>query len=523
MNSLERTISDRSGAVLLLLVLCVAFAVRFKGVWFGYPLPVHPDEPILVDIALRMLLAGDLNPHYFNYPTLNIYIQALIFRLVQLVGYLFLDKSPAELPVIWYYLAGRTFNVLLSVLTIGVIYIIGKRLLCPLAGLLAATFLAFSFLHVANSFLLTVDVSVAFWASLVTLMATMILTEGKSRKYYILGGIFVGLAVSSKYTAFVSAAPLFVAHYVQSREKKDWIDGCIVTCVIAIPVVFLMTTPYSLLDFGNFLAALRIEAEHYSTGHPGAQSDTTTSYLLYATYLTFVGYGVVPMAFSALGLVMLIVKAPWKAFVIAAIPILLYIFVGRYKVFFPRNLVATIPFLALFSGIGVFFLYSLMAEKLSLHTKFGRVVAANVVLVAVLAASVWQQGALVVDHVRKITLPDTRWESLVWIKDNLPPGSRIGREHYTPPVEKYTKKFNAVYLGFFAVFRQQQALKKLDYMIVSSGDYERFLWRQDVYPDESRAYLEFFEKNKVNLVNEFSSDSGEFSGPRISIYRVRSR
>ncbi|MFQ5600856.1 MAG: hypothetical protein ACE5G2_09925 [Candidatus Krumholzibacteriia bacterium] len=44
--------------------------------WFGYPLPVHPDEPLLVEAALNMVRTGNLNPHYFSHPSLDVYFLA---------------------------------------------------------------------------------------------------------------------------------------------------------------------------------------------------------------------------------------------------------------------------------------------------------------------------------------------------------------------------------------------------------------------------------------------------------------
>ena len=165
----------------LFLVVCLAFVMRFRGVWFGYPLLLHPDEPTIVNAALDIIKTGDLNPHFFNYPSLNIYLQALLCKTIQLLGYIFYDTSPSKIPVIWYYIAGRTLNVIISVLTIIITYKIGSQLFSPLAGFFSTVFLAVSYLHVTNSYLLTVDSYVAFWSSLVTLMAVLIYTEGKKQ------------------------------------------------------------------------------------------------------------------------------------------------------------------------------------------------------------------------------------------------------------------------------------------------------------------------------------------------------
>src|SRR6187399_3320663 len=56
----------------LVFVLILAGGLRLVGIDFGLPLQLHPDEWSQVNSARRML-GGDLNPHFFRYPSLTIY------------------------------------------------------------------------------------------------------------------------------------------------------------------------------------------------------------------------------------------------------------------------------------------------------------------------------------------------------------------------------------------------------------------------------------------------------------------
>jgi hypothetical protein len=47
----------------MLMLLIATFILRLTNIWFGYPLPVHPDEPVLVNTALNISVTGDLNPY----------------------------------------------------------------------------------------------------------------------------------------------------------------------------------------------------------------------------------------------------------------------------------------------------------------------------------------------------------------------------------------------------------------------------------------------------------------------------
>jgi hypothetical protein len=363
---------------------------------------------------------------------------------------------------------------------------------------------------------------VAFWLSLATLMAVLIYTKEKKLAYYVLGGIFVGLAISSKYTAFVGAAPILIAHYKQSRNKRDWIDKNIIAALLVLPAAFFITTPYAILDYKTFLNAINYESIHYSTGHPGAQADGSTSFYLYGKYLLSEGYGLFPTLFSCLGLIWLIRKDLWKAAILVSAPLLLFLLVGIHKVVFPRNIVALVPILSLFSGFLIAAAYEwLTAKTFKLRKSKRMMLGVNALLIAILISSVYMPTVNAVEHINTITLPDTRWKSIEWIKQNIPEGSYIGRENYTPPLEEYTKSYRVVYLGFYAVVQKPEEVLKLDYMIVSTGDYERFFGSPEKYSKEQKAYVTFFDTHE--LVHEFIPDNKTLGGPKVSVYKIRRR
>ena len=146
-------------------------------------------------------------------------------------------------------------------------------------------------------------------------------------------------------------------------------------------------------------------------------------------------------------------------------------------------------------------------------------IAINILVIAVIAFSTYPGIKKAFIHIKRITLPDTRWISLQWVDKNLPISSRIGREQFTPPIEEYTDKFKAKWLGYFAVARRPEKVKEMDYMIVSSGDYARILQSPDRYPNEAKSYINFFKNN--DLVKEFSPDGKKIGGPTIKVYAIK--
>ncbi|TFH58196.1 MAG: hypothetical protein E4G90_10845, partial [Gemmatimonadales bacterium] len=73
--------SGALGRCTLLAVLVLAAVLRVWGIGFGLPnLNARPDEIEVVSRAIR-LLSGDLNPHFFHYPSLYCYLLGIAFAV----------------------------------------------------------------------------------------------------------------------------------------------------------------------------------------------------------------------------------------------------------------------------------------------------------------------------------------------------------------------------------------------------------------------------------------------------------
>ena len=175
---------------LLGFTILIGFLLRVWNIDFGLPQVLHSDEPFIVDSAVRMVATGDMNPHFFEYPSLYIYLMAIIYGIYSLIGH---ADDMALL-----YVTGRCLTASLGTLMILVVYYVGRNLYTKRVGTLAAVFLAVMPLIVRNSHYITVDVPVTFLILLSFYFAHKIMITGK-KKNYILGGIITGLAASTKY------------------------------------------------------------------------------------------------------------------------------------------------------------------------------------------------------------------------------------------------------------------------------------------------------------------------------------
>jgi 4-amino-4-deoxy-L-arabinose transferase-like glycosyltransferase len=497
-------------AVLILIVLS-GFLLRFYGIWFGYPLVTHPDEPYIVNRALKILHDGDLNPHFFDYPSLTIYLQAVICAVTEAYQYLIHGVHPNEFPNVFFYISGRGFAAIASSLSIVIVWIIGRKFISPISGIVAAGLVAFSPLHVSNSYLVKPDIWIAIFTTIVLYFSFRIFESGRLRDY-LLGGLFVGLATGSKYPAFISFITIFVAHILYSQNQKiNVINKKIIFSAITSGLTFFVTTPYSIFDFKTFSSNLHRVGKGYLMGHPGPAAVGNHTYSLYGeTIYTADGLGLFAVMLAIIGLFYCFQKKKYEYLLLIAFPLLLYFFVGYFNAFYPRNIVAAIPPLALLSAYG---LHALLSKPFTGDKYF--------YLAGISALSfMFMAGPLLsksFDETYSTTLPDTRWLSVQWIQNHIPRGSTIARENYTPPIEHFSKNFNVIYLGVSGAYRHASMIdSSVDYIILSSGDYSRFFDGTGRYADQIKYYSDLF--NHHQLVFEINPESGISTGPTILIF-----
>ena len=273
---------DRSVAGWLTVILAVGFCLRLLGIDFGLPNPnCRPDEGVLVKKALAVA-AGDLNPHFFHYPSFHIYTLAALFGTCYAGGWLagffstpqdfllqyFLDPSSL-------YLAGRMLGALLGTASVYLVYLVGRQAGGVRAGLASAAFLSVAFLHVRDSHYLTVDVPATFYILLAAILLLRFLQTGGAG-WLATSALFSGIAVSTKYNAAIIMAAFAgylcaraLANHRRSGDRSgasvSFRHAAVFAAVTAGAAA--LGTPYALLDFNSFAADVMSEREHFASGH----------------------------------------------------------------------------------------------------------------------------------------------------------------------------------------------------------------------------------------------------------------
>ena len=230
-------------------ILLLALFLRWP---WPEPLWIHVDEKRFIHLPLGFW-SGDLNPHFFNYPTLQFYLVSLVYYVYYLLG-----SEPLMSFVAYRYFVDATdliaiargLGTLMSVGTVAVVAFIGRRLYGAAGGLLAAAFAALMPLSVRFAHLAITDTPAVLWTALALLGAVRIVQEGR-RCDYLLAGVGAGLAAATKYPAGLVVLPVILAALLRCPAWKQSGLWC---AVAATGLSFCATTPYVLLDFQAFWA-----------------------------------------------------------------------------------------------------------------------------------------------------------------------------------------------------------------------------------------------------------------------------
>ena len=209
----------------LIAILLLAFLLRIYGIGFGLPHQFYWDEPTVLNRAVRFG-SGDLNPHFFAYPALYMYVlfavSGLMFLLGRATGHyhnaqdfaaeFFLDPSRV-------YLAARLATACVGTLTVWLTYLVGKKYFNERVGLVGALFLAVSVIHGSHSHAAITDVPHVLFIVAACLPLHDVMTRGRKRDY-ILSGLLIGLGAATKYLAVLLIPTLLVAAWLSTRRPN---------------------------------------------------------------------------------------------------------------------------------------------------------------------------------------------------------------------------------------------------------------------------------------------------------------
>lgn len=526
----------------LILIVCLALALRLWGVQFGLPYAYHVDEPAYVSAALNLgagIVGRQPNPTGFSN---LLFVQYGFYFLVGKLMGLFpsladFERSYRSDPSIFLLLA-RLTTASLGALNIAVVYWLGREIRSQLVGLLAAIFLSVSFLHVRDSHYGVPDVAMTFFVSLSVLFCILAIRQPKNWKLQYAAAVACGFAIATKWSALFVIVPFFLlilyVWFGQNTTRAIGFSPRMLASHVLLMGGFLVGSFQLLLQPRTFLEYALREARAGEAGGFGVwQIDTVPGWWFYLKTLSY-GLGAVLLTLAILGCLhhlyrVLRTRDP-ISFILLAFPLAYYLAMGTTRHYFARYALPFVPFLALFAA-GALFIAVKWLESRRVWLGWGLVITFTIL-------SISQPLAASIRHNLLLTRQDTRTWAKQWIESHIPARAKIAVDWpwYGPPLSTpdsmspYSDKvYDVSLIGETGLSEHSLAWYRdqgFDYLIASSFIYDIPLVHEEL-DSERRAFYANLD-HQLELVQEFQPSASrvelpfifdEIYGPAISLWQ----
>jgi 4-amino-4-deoxy-L-arabinose transferase-like glycosyltransferase len=418
----------RARTVVLVALLLLAASVRIWGLRFGLPnTACRPDESVIVELASRFW-TGDLNPHFFRYPTLHLYLTSLAFGADYVQGrmlgtYASLEAFRARMfldPAHFHSIA-RALVALFGTATVLVLYRLASAALGHATGLVAAFFLSLTYLHARDSHFGTTDMTLALLLTLATLFVWRCYIRGRPSDY-VYAGLAAGLAASTKYVGVLVALPLLFAHLARPRATMEHAATPselrkVIFFGLCLCLGFLGGTPFALSEWRQLAHDVSTEWGYAAAGYWAVFG---RGWSFHPTFSLWYGMGFTQLIAAVAGIIFLVVRRPRAAGVLFGFPLAYCALIARDRTVFVRYVIPLLPFLCLAAAYAV----TTIAGRVSRGStpRRARAVVALLALVTIAPSLV-----TLVQFDRLLTRIDTRLLTRTWIDEHIAPGDSIYR------------------------------------------------------------------------------------------------
>ncbi|MCB8959120.1 MAG: glycosyltransferase family 39 protein [Ardenticatenales bacterium] len=502
-------------ARMLVGLMVLGLVLRVWGISYGLPYLYHADEP-LVQNSLVMVKTNDLNPHFFGYGSLFFYINAIAywgyFLLGRIIG---LFSSVADIPNLEVFglgigrslmpsqiIAGRLVSVIIGTMCIPISYWLGVKLSGRRVGVLSALFVAFSAPLVDHSQYITPNILATF-TILLTLAVLVHSANLRPNLASLFIGVALGCAVASKYNAAFLILPLGATFFLQYGWRMIKRPTLYASLAVAV-LTFLVVTPYAILDFSNFWTDTIFHLQYYRVNsHPGMEGNTVNYYLSFLVRQT--GLLVFLSIFPLIGYIR---NRNRTGLILASFALPYIAYIATVDIRNDRTILLVLPILLIMAADALDLTRQRILKSHSLRT---RQLALALLTTFVFLSTTYLVYRTAESNIRKTTI-DARELARQWIETNVPAGTSVAMESYSPFLSpsKYSLDYFPTLINNSPDWYRQE---RYDLLVFSSDQYARFYADPDRYAEQVSMYDALWES--FPEVKQF-----ELAGTTIRIYQV---
>ncbi|MDQ3778743.1 MAG: hypothetical protein M3310_07795 [Actinomycetota bacterium] len=432
------------------------------GIRYGLPFPLlNPDEESIVPRAWEMAHGGDLDPEWFEYPSLLIYAIAPSQNWTD-------DPS---------FLAGRLVVLGLALAGIAAAWWLGERAYGTVAGFVAAAVTAVYTTHVEYSRMAVTDVPLTFGVAAALLLMVMNRLPA--------AGVAIGVAAGFKYPAFALLVPLVAAGWGRWRRVA-------LSAALA-PIAFAATSPYFVVHLGEALGDVGKVQRLGRRGWLGFEDDPAAP----IAFLDRLWEGMGPaLLIAGAGLVLALAYRTHADRILAAWVLAYFATLMPLDAHFDRYTLPLVPALGALAG------------------RFRSL--APVTLLLLVVPLVWT-----IRDTRPLVRTDTRVLAHGWIESNVTPGVLVAADPSTAaPRSVRVLRLSLPGPGRAPDPRRDLArLRALNvgYVLVTGAVADRVQAARERYPLEARFYEQLRERGNRRF---YRDGVGTLAGPWVAVYEL---
>lgn len=412
------------------LVLSLSLLIRVGGIPHHEPIYLHADEAAFVQPAVRIVTAGDFNPHWFGHPgNLTMYCLAAVYALAGFFGGLDateLAARYAEDPTPFHVL-GKYLMVFFSMCTQWGLLLLGRHFLGRWGALLVVALLACSRLDIELATTIRTDTHQS--ALLVFLTLVLLQALGSCKHiWFIWSGVLLGLATAVKWPSVVACVPIALCAVLANHkpgQRPDWRRALVQVGLAAGASVLglFIAAPYTFLDWTTVLQNVANESRPH---HLGATSGGFFSALgFYGRHLRGLA-GLGGLILAGVGAVTSLRGEHRRVHMVPLAMFTTYLlFLCTLNLNWPRWAVPLLPYPCLYMVVGLISAIRLVAAYVPWSGAFPAM--AGTLSVMLLATS----GSQLKNAFSK-RAHDDAYEASQWVSQNIPTGSKVLVEDGAP-------------------------------------------------------------------------------------------
>ncbi|MDZ7839836.1 MAG: glycosyltransferase family 39 protein [Gammaproteobacteria bacterium] len=516
------------------------FIVCVPGLLYGLPQLLDADEEIFVHHAYKMLRPPYWDPGWYGAPASTLMdILAPLYAVVLLAGKTFGGIDSVYLSfhqnMDVYVLLGRGVTALALLGAACALYLYARTFLSAVPALAAALVFLFAPEVVSHGQIVRMDVFMILFLVLVLHFSNRIAYRAEPR-HFVLAGLALGAAVTSKYPGLVGVVAIVLAAGMAWRDGTLNIRqaaGYLSLCAVSSLAAAFVLGPYLFLNMGEMLSDVIYEARstHLSATSTGFISNL--GFYLFSAIPAIVGSvaGIV----GGIGLLEGTLRRPGKEVILVSVFGLCFLlFISMLSLQWVRW---GLPF-AVVIAVGTGVVVQSLSRSFRVSGGKGCTAAALTALIIVAPGAV-QSGKVTY---LKAANQDTRIAAAEWIESNVPRGARVAVETYAPQLSVedyevvvprqgalielneawwYRKRpppFFGSFGSHFAASRASGSLSwNVDYIVISNWE-DRYGREKHDYP----AQFEVYKSIRRQFVQEKSFTPGSWQlGPNVTVFRAR--